>query len=62
VRASGTLRAVLRLAGYRLEAKRTRTGQGQRGWQYRVVSEALPPGVDRQRLEAAWRESLRSPI
>lgn len=60
-RASGTLRALLRLAGYSLEAKRPRCGNGRRGWVYRVVPEALPPGVDRQRLEAAWRDSLRQP-
>ena len=61
VRASGTLRALLRLAGYRLEAARHRLSDGRRGWRYRVVPEALPPGVDRQRLEGAWREQLSTP-
>jgi hypothetical protein len=60
-RATTTLRALLRLAGYRLEAKRQRAGQGRdasAGYVYRVVAEALPEGADRQQLQRAWRQEL----
>lgn len=60
-RPSGTLRAVLRLIGCRLEARRSRCGNGRRGWSYRVVMEALPAGVSRADLEAAWRLQLANP-
>ena len=60
-RATGTLRALLRLAGYRLEARRQRTGNGTREWSYRVLREDLPSGVAVQQLEAAWADQLRNP-
>jgi hypothetical protein len=60
-RPSGTLRAVLRLIGYRLEARRNRCGNGRRGWSYRAVPEALPAGVDEADLEAAWHLQLVNP-
>lgn len=60
-RPSGTLRVVLRLIGCRLEARRNRCGNGRRGWSYRVVPEALPVGVSRADLEAAWRLQLANP-
>ncbi|MFM7269710.1 MAG: DUF3854 domain-containing protein [Vulcanococcus sp.] len=60
-RPSGTLRAVLKLIGCRLEARRNRCGNGRRGWSYRVVAEALPAGVSRADLEAAWRLQLANP-
>jgi hypothetical protein len=60
-RASGTLRAVARLIGCRLEARRGRCGNGQRCWAYRLVPEALPTGADRAMLEAAWRLQLANP-
>jgi hypothetical protein len=56
-RATTTLRQLLALAGYRLEAKRSRD-DGARAWRYRVVPEALPDGADPDRLAAAWREQL----
>jgi hypothetical protein len=59
-RATTTLRQLLALAGYRLEAKRSRE-DGARAWRYRVASEALPDGADPARLAAAWREQLRRP-
>ena len=57
--ATGTLRRLLKLAGYRLEAKRTKEA-GARAWRYRVVLEALPAGVTTQQLEAAWAAQLSS--
>lgn len=60
-RATTTLRALLALAGHRLESKRNRE-DGDRAWRYRVVPEALPDGADPGRLLAAWRDQLgRSP-
>ena len=56
-RATTTLRALLALAGYRLEAKRSREGDG-RAWRYRVVPEPLPAGVMPEQLPAAWAASL----
>lgn len=60
-RASGTLRALLRLTGHRLEARRCRSGGGERGWQYRIQPEALPAGADPLQLESAWADQLRNP-
>lgn len=60
-RAAGTLRALLRLAGCRLEARRHRTGNGERGWSYRVVPERLPAGVNPRQLQAAWADQLSNP-
>ena len=57
-RASGTLRALLRLTGHRLEARRERTGGGGRGWAYRVVPDPLPIGADPLQLESACRQWL----
>lgn len=57
-RASGTLRALLRLCGFRLESRRARSGSGRRGWQYRITPEPLPAGVDLQQLAAAWADQL----
>ena len=59
-RATTTLRSLLALAGFELEAKRTRGPDGQL-WRYRVRPSALPDGADRQRLEAAWRDQLEDP-
>lgn len=55
--ATGTLRRLLKLAGYRLEAQRTREA-GDRAWRYRVVLEALPKGIRLEQIEAAWRDQL----
>jgi hypothetical protein len=55
--ATATLRRLLRLAGYRLEAKRSREA-GDRAWRYRVVPEALPAGVTVDQLQQAWAEQL----
>ena len=60
-RAAGTLRALLRLTGHRLEARRCRCGGGQRGWQYRIEPEPLPAGADPLQLQAAWADQLRNP-
>lgn len=60
-RASGTLRSLLRLAGFTLEAERRRIGSGQRQWFYRVRPEALPRGADLQPLQQAWAQQLRNP-
>lgn len=57
--ATGTLRSLLALCGYRLEAKRSREG-GDRAWRYRVVPEALPAGVTAEQLQAAWTAQLSS--
>jgi len=58
---TGTLRRLLRLAGYRLEAHRSRI-DGERDWRYRVVSEPLPDGVSSQQLERAWTDQLSQKI
>ena len=60
-RAVTTLRALLALAGHRLESKRSRE-DGKRAWRYRVVPEALPEGADPDRLGMAWREQLSHPL
>lgn len=58
---TGTLRRLLQLTGYRLEAQRSREA-GDRAWRYRVVPEALPKGVTTAQLETAWATQLsRSP-
>ena len=59
-RATTTLRSLLALAGFELEAKRARGPDGQL-WRYRIRPTALPDGIDRQRLEAAWRDQLADP-
>ena len=59
-RGTTTLKALLALAGYRLEAQRCRV-DGERAWRYRVIPEALPPGASEAQLEAAWREQLERP-
>jgi len=55
--ATGTLRRVLRLAGCRLEAKRSRE-DSNRAWRYRVVPEALPAGVTAKQLQQAAADQL----
>jgi hypothetical protein len=60
-RSSGTLRALLRLTGHRLEARRERFGGGFRRWAYRVIPEPLPDGICREQLEQAWAEQLADP-
>jgi hypothetical protein len=63
MRATTTLRQLLALAGYRLEAKRARNGEGRRaaaGYWYRVVPIPPPAGVDAGALEAGWLEDLRA--
>jgi ribonuclease HI len=57
-RASGTLRALARLCGFRVESRRARCGNGRRGWQYRITPEALPAGADLQQLATAWAAQL----
>jgi hypothetical protein len=61
-RATGTLRPLLRLLGYRLEAERRRCGDNRRSWRYRVVAEPLPAGVDPLQLQAAWQQQLGDPL
>lgn len=56
---TATLRRLLRLTGYRLEAKRSRE-DGDRAWRYRVVAEALPPGVTVEQLQQAAAEQLQA--
>jgi hypothetical protein len=58
-RATTTLRNLLHLAGYRLEAKRSREA-GDRAWRYRVVAEPLPDGANHDQLVTAWRDQLNS--
>jgi len=53
----GSLRRLLHLAGYRLEAQRSMVN-GKRAWRYRVAAEALPNGVSIKQLEGAWIEQL----
>jgi len=57
-RASGTLRGLLRLCGFRLDSRRARCGNGRRGWQYRIVPDVLPAGVELQQLVGAWADQL----
>ncbi len=57
-RAITTLRALLSLAGYRVESHRCRS-DGERAWRYRVTPEPLPEGADPERLQAAWVEQLQ---
>jgi hypothetical protein len=57
-RASGTLRALARLLGYRLEARRHRCGDRQQTWAYRLTPEPLPAGTDPAQLQAAWVAQL----
>jgi ribonuclease HI len=57
-RASGTLRTLLGLCGFRLESRRARCGNGRRGWQYRITPEELPVGAELQQLAAAWADQL----
>lgn len=57
-RASGTLRGLLRLCGFRLDSRRARCGDGRRGWQYRIVPDVLPAGVELQQLVVAWADQL----
>jgi hypothetical protein len=56
-RAITTLRALLRLTGHRLEAKRSRKA-GDRAWRYRVVAEAIPAGAAADQLVRAWTDQL----
>jgi len=56
-RPTTTLRGLLALAGHRLEAKRSRGGDGN-CWRYRVIPIPLPDGADPDRMEAAWRDQL----
>jgi hypothetical protein len=57
-RATTTLRQLLALTGYELEARRSRQGQGARPYVYRVRRAAVPAGVELARLEDRWREGL----
>ena len=57
-RGSGTLRALLRLCGFRLESRRARFGNGRRGWQYRISPEPLPTGSSLEQLAGAWADQL----
>ncbi|MEY3463196.1 MAG: hypothetical protein RLZZ468_974 [Cyanobacteriota bacterium] len=60
-RASGTLRALARLMGYALEARRHRCGERQQAWAYRLRPEPLPVGADPAQLVAAWGAQLADP-
>lgn len=60
-RASGTLRALTRLLGYRLEARRHRCGDRQQTWAYRLTTEPLPAGADPAQLQTAWVAQLSDP-
>jgi hypothetical protein len=60
-RATTTLRQLLATAGYRLVARRCRSGKGKRaaaGYRYRITAEALPGGVNLEALEAKWAAEL----
>ena len=59
-RATTTLRGLLAVAGFELEAKRIRGGDGQQ-WRYRVRPVRLPHGADQAQLLAAWRDQLTDP-
>jgi hypothetical protein len=48
-----TLRRLLALVGYKLEASRTMVN-GERCWRYRVAPDALPDGITWQQLTAGW--------
>jgi hypothetical protein len=50
---TATLRRLLRLCGYRLEAQRIRGGAGRGAYSYRVVAVALSVGVSIEQLEGA---------
>ncbi|MEB3275482.1 MAG: plasmid replication protein, CyRepA1 family, partial [Cyanobacteriota bacterium] len=61
-RATTTLRQLLAAAGYRLEAKRCRSGQGRTAaasYRYRVVRLALPAGADWAAMEDRWHHELQ---
>jgi hypothetical protein len=56
-RATTTLRLLLALAGYRLETRRRRRGEGREAaaqYEYRVVAEVLPLGADLAAMQASW--------
>jgi hypothetical protein len=55
---AGTLRVLLRLFGYRLEAKRSKAAANRDAMTYRVVPEPLPKGITTAQLEAAWAAQL----
>jgi hypothetical protein len=64
-RSSGTLRSLLRLVGLQLESRRKRSGNGQRGWWFRVVPDPTMvrlSGIEPERLQAAWAEQLSNPL
>jgi hypothetical protein len=54
-----TLKALLRLCGYKLESRRSRAG-GESVTSYRVTQAKLPKGIKPAQLEAAWVELLTS--
>ena len=60
-RASGTLRSLLRLCGYRLESRRAGRDRG-RVYEYRIRLEPLPTGAAEQALQRAWFEKLMEPV
>jgi hypothetical protein len=64
-RSSGTLRSLLRLVGLQLESRRKRSGNGQRGWWFRVVPDPAMvrlSGIEPTQLQAAWAEQLSYPL
>lgn len=59
VKATGTLRALLRACGWKL--LRAGRGHGNGALTYRAERVALPAGVDAQALAAAWLAELQAP-
>ena len=61
VKASGTLRALLKAIGWTLQsAGRIKTrGAGRDAYTYRAAPQALPDGVDAEKLAAAWLAALQ---
>lgn len=61
-RPTTTLRRLLQLVGARLESRRCKArGTARDQWRYRVMLDALPPGIDDHQLQQAWRDQLRQP-
>jgi hypothetical protein len=61
-RATTELKALLSLAGYKLETKRRRCGKGKQApadYFYRVVREDLPNGASLEAMEAKWLSDSR---
>lgn len=57
-RATTTLRSLLRTCGYRLDARRVRSGGRTQVWVYQVAPETLPIGAELALLQTAWQQQL----